>query len=92
MIQFLLITNLVLAIIGAVAIIVARSQSKKAAQLKSEMLIVRDELRLLNAQAAKLKKASDKKAKVKEEADAERKELEQTADGGLVDRANALLK
>ena len=92
MIQFLLITNLVLAVIGAVAVIVARSQSKKAAQLKAEMRIVRDELRLLNAQAAKLKKASDKKVEVKEKSNEQREELAQTADAGLVNRANALFK
>jgi len=92
MIQFLLIAKLALAVIAAVAIIVARSQSKKVAQMRSEMLVARDELRLLNERAAKLKKASDKKTKVKEEADAQRKELKQTADGDLVDRANALFK
>jgi len=92
MIQFLLIVLLVLALVATVAIFIAIFQSKRAKKAVEEMQTLRDAFAEVREKAERLQKALDMIAKIEGVANAERKELAQTLDSDLVDRANSLFK
>ena len=92
MIQFLLIVLLVFALVATVAIFIAIFQSKKAKKAVEEMQTLRDAFVEVREKAERLQKALDITAKIEGEANAERKELAQTLDSDLVNRANSLFK
>jgi len=92
MIQFLLIVLLVFALVATVAIFIAIFQSKKAKKAVEEMQTLRDAFVEVREKAERLQKALDITAKIEGEANAERKELAQTLDSDLVNRANNLFK
>jgi len=92
MIQFLLIVLLILALVSAIAIFIAVLQSKKAKKIKAEMQILHDAFWQVKEKAERLQKALEKTTEIGEEANAERKDLAQTLDSDLVNRANSLFK
>jgi type II secretory pathway pseudopilin PulG len=92
MIQFLLVVILILALVSAVAIFIAIMQSKSSKKAKAEMQTLREAFRQVKDKAERLQKALGKTAKIEEEANAERKELAETLDSDLVNRANNLFK
>jgi hypothetical protein len=90
MIQFFMIALLVLAVIAAGAILIAVLQGKRAKKAEKQNAALHDAFWEVTKKAERLQKALGETAKVEEEADAERKELDRTPDAGLVDRANSL--
>ena len=90
MIQFFLITLLVLALTSAVSVFAAIIQGKKAKKALAETQTLRIAFGELKTKAERLKTALDKTAAIEGEANAVRKELEETLDSDLVGRANNL--
>jgi flagellar basal body-associated protein FliL len=90
MTQFLLIVVAALGSAAAIAVLIAREQDKKAKKAMEETRTLRDAFRIVKEKAERLQDALDKTAKVKGEADAERKELAEALDSELIARANNL--
>jgi uncharacterized protein (UPF0333 family) len=90
LVKFLLIALLVLALTAAVAIFIAIFQSKKAKKAAAEMAILHDAFWVVKEKAQRLQKALDTIAEIEGDANVERKELAQTHDSDLVNRANNL--
>jgi len=72
------------------AILAAAIQGKRAKKAEAENKILREAFWQVKEKAERLQKALGESSKVEEAANAERKELAQTPDSGLVDRANKL--
>jgi flagellin-specific chaperone FliS len=92
MTQFFLIALLVFALISAVAIFIATFQIKKAKKLAAEIQTLHDAFWQVKEKAERLQKALDIIAEIEGEANVERKELAETLNSDLVDRANNLFK
>jgi len=92
MTQFFLITLLVFALISAVAIFIATFQIKKTKKLAAEIQTLHDAFWQVKEKAERLQKALDIIAEIEGEANVERKELAETLNSDLVDRANNLFK
>ena len=92
MIQFLLIALLVMALVCAAAIFAASMQGKRAKKAEAESKALHEAFWQAKEKADRLQKALGETAKAEEAANAERKELAQTADSVLVNRANGLFK
>jgi VIT1/CCC1 family predicted Fe2+/Mn2+ transporter len=90
MIQFFLIVILVLVLTAIVAIFIAVLSNKKAKKATVEMQTLHEAFWMVKEKAERLQNALDKTAKVKGEANAERKELAETLNSDLVNRANNL--
>jgi Tfp pilus assembly protein PilO len=89
-IQFLLIALLVMALVCAAAILAAVMQGKRAKKAEAENNTLHKAFWQMKEKAERLQKALGETSKVEEAANAERKELAQTPDSGLADRANNL--
>jgi Tfp pilus assembly protein PilO len=89
-IQFFLITLLVMVLVCAAAIFAAVMQGKRAKKAEAENKTLHEAFWQMKEKAERLQKALGETSKVEEAANAERKELAQTPDSGLVDRANNL--
>jgi uncharacterized protein YlxW (UPF0749 family) len=83
---------LVSALVCAVAIFVAILQGGRAKKAKAETQTLHEAFGRVKEKAERLRTALDKTAKAEGEANAERKELAETLDSDLVDRANNLFK
>ena len=90
MIQFLLITLLVFALIAVAAIFAAVLQGKRAKKAEAENKNLHEAFWQVQEKAERLQKALGETSKAEEAANAERKELAQTPDSGLAGRANNL--
>jgi type II secretory pathway pseudopilin PulG len=92
MTRFLLIIIAALGSAAAIAVLIARGQSKKAKKAAAEAAALREAFRAIKEKAERLQAALDKTAKIGGEANAERKELAQALDSDLVARANNLFR
>jgi len=90
MIQFFLIALLVMALACAAAVFAAVMQGKRAKKAEAENKTLHEAFWQMKERAERLQKAIGETSKIEEAANAERKELAQTPDGGLADRANSL--
>jgi hypothetical protein len=79
-----------LAAVCAVTGFILSTQIKRAKKAEAQMEELRDLYWEMAARAEKLRTAVRENAKAEEEADGKRRELDQTPDSGLADRANAL--
>jgi len=89
-IQFFLTALPVMALVCAAAVFAAVAQGKRAKKAEAENKTLHEAFWRINEKAERLQKALGETSKAEEAANAERKELAQTPDGGLVDRANSL--
>jgi len=90
--QFLAIALLVMALVCAVAVFAASMQGKRAKKAEAETKALHEAFWQVKEKNERLQKALGETSKVEEAANAERKELAQTADSDLVNRANGLFK
>jgi tRNA splicing endonuclease len=81
-----------LALLSAVAAILIKALSDRAKKAEAENKTLHEAFSRTNEKAERLRKAHGETSKIEEAANAERKELAQTPDSGLVDRANSLFK
>jgi L-serine deaminase len=79
-----------LAAVCAVTGFILSTQIKRARKAEAEAARLHDAFWQIKEKAERLQKALGETAKVEEEADGKRRELDQTPDSGLADRANAL--
>jgi len=92
MVQFLLVALLVMALFCAAATFAAVMQNKRAKAVEEQYKDLREAFWQAKEKAERLQKALGETSKVEDAANAERKELAQTADSDLVNRANGLFK
>ena len=90
MIKFLLVTLLVFALAASAAILAAVTQSKRAKTAEKNYGDLHETFLQIKEEAERCRKALGETSKAEEAANAERKELAQAPDGGLVGRANNL--
>jgi uncharacterized protein (UPF0333 family) len=90
MIQFFLIALLVLALVASVAIFIAVLSNKKAKKAVAETAILHDAFWAVKEKAQRLQKAMGIIAEIEGDANVERKELAETLDSDLVNRATNL--
>lgn len=90
MIQAFLIALLVMVLVTAAAVIAAVIQGKRAKKAETENSALREAFRQVQDKAERLQKVIGDSVKAEEAANAEKKELAQTPDSGLADRANSL--
>jgi predicted nuclease with TOPRIM domain len=79
-----------LALLSALAAFLIKALGDRAKKAEAENKTLHEAFSLANEKTERLRKAYDEISKTEEAANAERKELAQTPDSGLVDRANKL--
>jgi hypothetical protein len=92
MIQFLLIVIFILAAGCAILFMIAKTQVKRADRAEAEAKSLHEAFWQVKEKAGRLQKALGETEKIEEQADGSRRELNQTPDSGLVDRANSLFR
>ena len=90
MTRFFLIAFLALATISAAAIFIATLGWKRARKAEAESKALHEAFRQVKEKAGRLQKALGEQTETEAKANAERNELAQTPDHGLVGRANSL--
>jgi type II secretory pathway pseudopilin PulG len=90
MTKFLLVVILALAIVSAVLFVIAAVQGKRAKKEKANAAAWRQAFQEAEERAGRLQNALGAERKIGAKANAERKELNNTADADLVHRANSL--